>query len=227
MHSDSAYFYSSSLTTAEASLSEWRFISHVHCDSVVVADGCRDLIVCENDRGDVDWFISHRSDSSYRVSSDAGVRMRGLRLLPGVSLCTDQLARWLQSNSIESVFIGDQIDEFCVRPADLLSALDCLASGVPDVRTAAHELGYSVRTLQRLVKAGTGNSPHAWLSLARARKAARSLINYPQLGEAAIACGYADQAHMSREMRKWFGESPQRLKNNTELNALLREPGFG
>ena len=128
---------------------------------------------------------------------------------------------------MRELFIADQLDEFCTQPASLLEALQCLASDVRSVKEAAQELGVSSRTLQRLVKNGTKRPPYFWLSLKRIRHAAQSLCEFDRLADAAAAFHFSDQAHMTREMQQWLGGSPSQVQNDTELLALLQEPGYG
>ena len=44
----------------------------------------------------------------------------------------------------------------------------------------------------------------------RLKTAARALMDGAGLAEAAAAAGYADQAHFTRQLRRWFGVSPAR-----------------
>lgn len=48
----------------------------------------------------------------------------------------------------------------------------------------------------------------------------------PALAEVAHGSGYADQAHLSRELRSWFGITPSALRRSTPLAAQLRSPGY-
>ncbi|MEL6322082.1 MAG: helix-turn-helix domain-containing protein, partial [Cyanobacteria bacterium J06626_14] len=156
-----------------------------------------------------------------------GKRMKGVRLRPGVEIRLTDLVSWLNNKNPGDLFGSDQIDEFCVRHEQLAIALDCLASGIPTVQCAARDLGISVRSLQRLVKSGTQRSPHFWLSLARTRRAARSLDQYDSLSKAAFDFGFADQAHMTREIKKWLNATPNQIKTDSEILALLCESGYG
>jgi len=153
--------------------------------------------------------------------------MRGVRLYPGVQIRHAEINSWLYGRNPADLFESDQLDEFCVRSENLSSALECIASGMPSVLAVAKELGISLRTLERCVKSGTGESPYYWFSLARARRAGRSLEKTGGLSVAAFEAGFADQSHMTREMRKWFKCTPAQLKIDKHLLGILAEPGYG
>ena len=75
----------------------------------------------------------------------------------------------------------------------------------------------------------TGKPAVFWLQLARARKAGRGIgEELPfSLAEFSTSMGYADQAHMSREFRRWFGVTPAMLKKPTPVADQLRALGYG
>lgn len=77
------------------------------------------------------------------------------------------------------------------------------------------------------VKRFTGESPHFWLALARIRRACRSLGDSDRLADTAEAFGFADQAHMTRETKRWFGVVPSSIRPGTEVFAQLNESGHG
>jgi len=68
--------------------------------------------------------------------------------------------------------------------------------------------GLSRYSLARQFRDAYGTSPHQFL-IGRRLKAAREMIasGYP-LAQAAIACGFADQSHLSRCLTKKFGMAP-------------------
>ena len=63
--------------------------------------------------------------------------------------------------------------------------------------------------------------------LARIRGAARAMRESLPLVEIAFMHGYADQAHMSREFRRWLNVSPTRLRANSRRLDLIDGSGFG
>jgi len=208
MTSNQQCVYESLISSANSAVAFWSFYARENCNTKVIPDGCRDIIVVEkSDLKSPIWFVSELSDSIYDVDSCAGDKMRGIRLEPGTQI--------------------DQLDEFCERSTSLVGALQCLCNNeIDSVQKAAHELGVSPRTLQRLIKSETQRTPCFWLSLARARQAVKALYKFDLLIDVAFACNFSDQAHMAREMKRWFDLSPSQIKRNPELLSLLSEPGY-
>ena len=137
------------------------------------------------------------------------------------------LLRWASCNDPQDLLETDRLDEFCERQSSATEALECLQSGVSSVAEAARCLGVSSRTLQRTLKQLTGETPHFWFALARVRRACRSLRDFERLADAALAFGFADQAHMTREVKSWLGATPAAIKPGTALFSRLNQSGYG
>jgi AraC-like DNA-binding protein len=77
----------------------------------------------------------------------------------------------------------------------------------------ARELGTSPRTLQRRFVAALGQAPSAVLHQLRLDRA-RDLLRDPErpVGDVALACGFASQAHFATTFRAAFGVSPSELR---------------
>lgn len=221
-----AFDYNTRTAGSSSALAEWDFKSKSACTTLVIPDGCRDVIVRMHSDSENTCFVSDLSQSAYLVPSSPGTHMSGIRLQPSVQIQIDDLNLWLTTNDVNKLFESDQLDAFCINSNEVAEALSCLASDTSTVLCAANELGVSIRSLQRLLKSATGMSPSFWFSLARARKAARALFEYDNLSEAAHITGYCDQAHMSREMKRWFAQTPQQIKTNQEMCSLLSEAGY-
>lgn len=82
-----------------------------------------------------------------------------------------------------------------------------LLSGGAGVRATADEIGYSRRRLGDLVREETGVAPKEFQRLARFERA-RGLMGRIPMAEVAQRCGYADQAHLSREWHELAGCTP-------------------
>lgn len=99
-------------------------------------------------------------------------------------------------------------------PAPQAAAL--LLGKIP-VAAVAEQLGWSTRTLERRIRRGFGLAPRQLRHLLRATSVFRAARETRQLNEGgnlahlATEYGYADQAHMSRELRAWSGVSPSKL----------------
>jgi AraC family transcriptional regulator len=70
----------------------------------------------------------------------------------------------------------------------------------------------------RVFRVSLGCSPHEYVTRCRIKRAQALMLNSPlSLGQIAIDCGFADQAHFNRQFRKFTGETPgewRRLRND-------------
>jgi len=83
-----------------------------------------------------------------------------------------------------------------------------LAQGQP-VAAAIEASGLSRATFGRLFTSEVGLSPKRWAGIARFQRAVRSLAEGAgPLADVAAACGYADQAHLTRAFRRYGGITP-------------------
>ena len=69
-------------------------------------------------------------------------------------------------------------------------------------------LGMSRQYVRRLFLEHTGLSPKAFARVARLEKLVAAMPSIPNLADAALASGYADQSHMTREFREMVGVTP-------------------
>ena len=208
-------------------LDVWQSAANTDTTAIVVPDGCRDLIVRKTPGEKPYWFLSSLDDHTYEVSIQAGVFMQGLRLKPGTRVDEEQLLASVQHQDLELNALYCRVDSYSHQLPTVIEALECLASDVGSVVVAAKQLGMSERTLQRLMMSETGRSPTYWVQLARIRGAAGAMRESLPLVEIAFMYGYADQAHMSREFRRWLNISPTRLRADSQRLDLFDELGFG
>jgi AraC family transcriptional regulator len=83
----------------------------------------------------------------------------------------------------------------------------------------------SVSYLSRTFRLTTGQSPHAYVVDQRVRRA-RALMAQSRdpLSQIACACGFADQAHLSRIFKQRMGESPISWRRAREVRPASRSP---
>ena len=67
-------------------------------------------------------------------------------------------------------------------------------------------------TLARQFRACFGTSPYNYLVMRRLQRARLLLREGVSLAEAAFACGFADQSHLTRQFRRAFGVTPGRWR---------------
>ena len=196
----------------------------------IVPDACVDLI----------WSGERLSiagpDTKARVVTLApGARVVGVRLRPGMAGavlgvpaselrdCTPEVVEVLgyevAAPLLEALAAGVDphrrllraVQERGVHEPDPLVGAAVAALGQPRARVSAvaGELGVSARQLQRIVSAAAGYGPKLLARVLRFRRL-QALAPAP-LVELALEAGYADQAHMTAEVRLLAGVSPVRF----------------
>jgi AraC-like DNA-binding protein len=114
----------------------------------------------------------------------------------------------------------DNADTFVAR-----LARDGLIAHDPVVQEALH--GHlndvSVRTAQRRVLRATGLTPSTIRQIDRARHAASLLQQGASIFDAVFEAGYFDQAHLTRSLRRFIGQTPSQIldKDRAEQTSLL------
>lgn len=211
----------------EPALALWRFTAREAMTVHVPPDGCRDLIVIAPRAGAPTCLVSALSQSSETHAFAPGDGAMGVRLRPGAQFEEQALLAllrvredWDDADLLAAVGAATRLD------ARVDDALACLREA-PSLPLAQARLGVSARSLERLLSARTQRGPLWWRHLARARRCARALAGDAPLAALAADHGYADQAHMTRDLRRWFGASPTRLRAAPSLLAALASSGHG
>ncbi len=211
----------------EGALELWRFTSVSRSHGLVFPDGCRDLIVSMPTHSRPACFVTSVADQVEMPEFMAGQRFVGVRLCAAAQFDEHALLGRLAGKERfdDSDLLSAVGDEVHVEPL-VHEALAWLADA-PRLDAARTSLGLSVRSLERLLMSRTGRTPVFWRSLARARSCARAIFGAEPLIAIAADHGYADQAHMTREMQRWFGASPGRLRSEAGRFEALNHAGFG
>lgn len=90
------------------------------------------------------------------------------------------------------------------------------------VETLAEQIPLSVSHFCRAFKITFGETPHAHIIRLRLELAQKLMLSTRMpLCEIALACGLADQAHLSKIFRRWLNKSPSvwRRRNLTDAQA--------
>jgi AraC family transcriptional regulator len=91
--------------------------------------------------------------------------------------------------------------------------LDAALSGGVSVSDLAHEAGVHPVHLARVFRKVTGVSPGEYLQRARADRACDLLLNSEMpLSDVAAECGFYDQSHMTRILRRYSQTTPKALR---------------
>jgi len=114
-------------------------------------------------------------------------------------------------------FIGNAVKPINSRHADLIKVVNTwLGSSLnPDLADLLDKAAYSERQVQRLTERYFGLSPQALARKYRALRAA-ALLSFPQLTpefEAELGDAFFDQSHMIREINRFVGRTPARLRD--------------
>lgn len=185
----------------------------------VVPDGCADVIV-----GAGGAVAVGLADGPFVHRLAAGSACRGLRLRP------EAVATFFDLPAHELRNIEVPLDDV-VGSARARVLVDVVMHGAPDaalsssppgavrrglhllgtssVDDAAAALGVSSRHLRRLVIEHCGIGPKTYQRVVRLR---RFLADERPLAQSAAAAGYADQAHLTREVNRLCGLPPAALR---------------
>lgn len=124
-------------------------------------------------------------------------------------------------------YIGRKVKPINSRHADLIKVVNTwLGSSMnPDLGDLLEMAAYSERQVQRLTERYFGLSPQALARKYRALRAA-AYLSFPQLTpefEAELGDAFFDQSHMIREINRFVGRTPARLKDpdNPYLSEMI------
>ena len=96
------------------------------------------------------------------------------------------------------------------------------SGGAGQLATVASQAGVSLRHLERRFADEVGLPPKAFARIVRLQRALRQIRDGASLGEVALACGYFDQAHMTRDFSRLAEMSPHAWREHTgELAPLF------
>jgi len=114
-------------------------------------------------------------------------------------------------------YIGSAVKPINSRHADLIKVVNTwLGSSLnPDLADLLEMAAYSERQVQRLTERYFGLSPQALARKYRALRAA-AYLSFPKLSpefEAELGDAFFDQSHMIREINRFVGRTPARLRD--------------
>ncbi|WP_430511240.1 helix-turn-helix domain-containing protein [Pannonibacter phragmitetus] len=202
---------------------KWQHHAEAPEKAPIFPDGCRDLLIIRKTDGPADILLTELDFRPRIADLRPGVRITGYRLRPGL----DMPPKALEAVAADTSRAQAIVEEECGRHTGLDDAIAALAAPCATAGSSARDLGVSIRTMQRLFLKKRLPPPDFWRLLARARQAAALLATSAPLAEIAFKCGFSDQAHMTRELVRWFGLSPGHLRRNTAVIDLLRQPALG
>ena len=138
-------------------------------------------------------------------------------LLPGVGTLTARLREahaWDERFDLVETFLAERLADTPPAPRELDWAWSQLvrSGGRVRIRALATDLGWSPRRLIDRFRDHVGLPPKSAARVIRLDRAVAALRSgTPRIAEVAAACGYADQAHLGRELRELGGVTPREL----------------
>jgi AraC-like DNA-binding protein len=198
-------------------------------ETLVLPDGCLDVIVRDGMA-----VVAGPDTGPVPAQTEPGTLVTGLRLRPGAAA-----ALGIPGDELRDVRVplddlwgsagrelGERVDG---DPLALASALRGRLLATPldprmfeaarrlarepetPVPALAEGIGLGERHLRRRFAAAVGYGPKTFARIARFRAALTLIRSGEPLASAALAAGYADQAHMTREMAALAGRTPGAL----------------
>ena len=201
---------------------------------VVWPDGCRDLIAIASKSDPLTILCSGLDTGPRQVVCYEDTFFVGVRLAVGVTFswerdgpCSkhdDQVLsqiplfgchEWKSENDGGETLemLVSVVNNFANPPPSWVSEY------IQDVRggEVRRAMPLSERSIRRKLADTSGAPPRYWKSLARVRQAALDVVqSETPLVFIAVKHGFSDQAHLSREIRRWFGVTPVTLRTNRE-----------
>jgi AraC-like DNA-binding protein len=199
--------------------------------ALVLPDGCVDVVVRAGHA-----VVAGPDTGPVEVTLAAGDRLTGLRFRPGAAAAAlgvpadELLDRRVALEDLWGPAGREAGERAGGDPAELAAALRArLAGADPDPRmlaaaqmlagapalpvpALATRLGLGERHLRRRFSAAVGYGPKTFARVARFRRALALIAAGEPLVDAALAAGYADQAHMTRELGALAGRTPRALR---------------
>jgi AraC-like DNA-binding protein len=186
----------------------------------VIPDGYADLLIYDTGRVELVGL----QDTVALPELPPGTNIHGVRLRPeAVAAAIKSPADELRNLTLPAeVVLGSRQTRDLTHPA----GLDAWVRSIkPDERTAfattqlesmtvaetADRMGLTSRQLLRVFVANVGLTPKSYQRVLRLHRFIAEAEQRPHLATAAIAAGYADQAHLTRELRDLTGLTPGRL----------------
>ncbi|MEW9805556.1 helix-turn-helix domain-containing protein [Mesorhizobium sp. ZMM04-5] len=201
----------------------WRHRARDDESLIVFPDGCRDVLIIRPKRGPVQILLTALDVRPRHAHLAAGDDVVGYRLRPGTTMSPAELEAIRRAPAQSQQILANASRS----GTDAGDAIQLLSEPGITVARAARRHGVSLRTLQRHFISSDLPPPDFWRQLSRARRAAAMLGQSEPLAVIAGECGFSDQAHMSRDLRRWFSSTPAQLSRSPLALELLRQPALG
>ncbi|GGL06414.1 helix-turn-helix transcriptional regulator [Deinococcus radiotolerans] len=173
----------------------WAYrVAYVHPDWLGGAAGFREAVVRDPVLAGA-WQAAHAA----LASAEASALAREALVREAVEVL---LVRWGDAAPAHQA----AVDHAGVR--EVQAFLDAHPDTTLNLSALAGRVGLSASHLSRSFRSVVGVPPHAYLLGVRAQAARPLLLRGIPIGEAALAVGFADQAHLTRVFTRVFGVTP-------------------
>lgn len=206
----------------------WRTVDETDGMYLAAADGCWDMIFTTTVDGKTTVRLSGPSVTPTEVHYKKGNRNFGMRFKPGVFLThvptseVVDMTETLPMTSNNSFLLGghelelptyESLDDF----VDLLEERGLLSQD-PLVRSVLEgaKYGASARSVQRRFGRSIGMTPAYVAQIERAWRAVELLQQGRPITEVVHELGYADQAHLNRNLKRITGFTPRQNARRDE-----------
>lgn len=186
----------------------------------VAADGCFDLIVRANQDGHVSSFVYLPVPRVHLVTTEGGERFVGVRLRPGFGGALanrPDLVRAAAALTVEcpddlEALVANAVEDHAQQPNVVADFVEEARASAGTLRLTGRSSASRERELQRACRRWLGLSPKAFLRIERAWAAREAICSGSALATIAADLGYADQAHLTRDVRELLGVTPRVLR---------------
>ena len=197
----------------------WSSVAIAPGATLIAADGCFDLIVRASCHG-VAAFVYTPVARAHHATVAAGDRHVGVRLRPGFGAALirrPDIVRLAARSAVErpdelEALVASAVDEHTRRPSIVADFVEAARATAGSLRLTAGASGARERELQRACQRWVGLSPKAFLRIERVWAAREAIRTGGPLAMIAVEFGYADQAHLTREVRQLLGVKPGELR---------------
>ncbi|MFI0396305.1 helix-turn-helix domain-containing protein [Paracoccus jiaweipingae] len=207
----------------DAPFTLWSHTVTARQPALILPDGCQDVLILRAPGRPAQVMLTPLDGRPRQTTLAAGTCITGWRLRPGTCPPASALAALTRDPGQAAQILPAALSPDPALP-QLIAAI---ARADQPLTTQARLVGLSLRSLQRQFAALGLPPPGWWRGLGRARRAAAALATPLPLALIAADCGFADQAHMTRAMTRWFGQSPAALRADPQRRWLLDQPGLG
>ncbi|MCY0931607.1 helix-turn-helix domain-containing protein [Streptomyces sp. H27-H1] len=121
------------------------------------------------------------------------------------------LPTWTERFALLDGVFGARLDDNPSPASEVSGALSGLWANTRSLSRVSAATGWSARTLRSRFREHVGLSPKAVARVFRLQHALRMLAGGTAAAHVAAACGYHDQAHLSREVKSMTGLPPSRF----------------